>query len=98
MSSESHASRSVKVLYRPVGRLCGFLSGVVAGRVFKRVWKRIAPGDHENAPTALQSEYGWGEILVAAMLQGAIAGGVRALINRGGARAFQRWTGEWPGD
>ena len=23
---------------------------------------------------------------------------VRALIARGGARAFERWTGEWPGD
>jgi len=98
MANERAAGFPVKVLYRPVGRLCGFLSGVVAGRVFKRVWRRIAPGDHEKAPSALQSEYPMGELLVAAMLQGAIAGGVRALINRGGALAFERWYGEWPGD
>jgi hypothetical protein len=23
---------------------------------------------------------------------------VKAAIDRGGARVFQRWTGEWPGD
>ena len=92
------AAGFVKVLYRPVGRLSGFLSGVVAGAVFKRVWRRLTHGDREKAPTALQSEYRLGEVLLAATIQGAIAGGVRALIYRGGARAFQRWTGEWPGD
>jgi hypothetical protein len=81
-----------------VGWVCSVVAGVVAGVVFKRVWRRITPGDQEKAPSALQSEYRLGEILVAAMLQGAIAGGVKALIDRGGARAFQRWTGEWPGD
>jgi hypothetical protein len=98
MTTENHASGPVKVLYRPVGRLCGFVSGVVAGRVFRHMWRRIAPGDHAKPPSALQSEYPMGEVLAAAVLQGAIAGGVRALINRGGARAFERWTGEWPGD
>jgi hypothetical protein len=74
------------------------VAGVVAGVLFKRVWRRITPGSHARAPSALQSEYRLGEIVVAATLQGAIAGGVKALIDRGGARAFQRWTGEWPGD
>src|SRR5665647_1722657 len=30
-------------------------------------------------------------------LQGAIYSLVKTLIDRGGARAVQRWTGEWPG-
>jgi len=93
-----HAPSPVKVFYRPVGWLCSVVSGGVAGVLYKRVWRRIAHGDHEKAPSALQSDYRLGEILVAATLQGAIAGGVKALIDRGGARAFQRWTGEWPGD
>ena len=92
------ATRQVKVLYRPVGWLCSVVAGVVAGVLYKRVWRRIAHGDHERAPSALQSDYRLGEILVAATLQGAIAGGVKALVDRGGARVFQRWTGEWPGD
>ena len=91
------ARRPVKILYLPVGRLCGYLTGVIAGVLFKRAWRRIKHDDHEKPPTALQSEYRLGEVLVAAMLQGAITGGVGALITRGGARAFQHWTGEWPG-
>jgi hypothetical protein len=37
-------------------------------------------------------------VLIAAAIQGAIFAVVKAAIDRGGARAFQRWTGEWPGD
>ena len=38
------------------------------------------------------------EILVASAIQGAIFATTKAVINRGGARLFQRLTGEWPGD
>jgi hypothetical protein len=48
-------------------------------------------------PARCSRSTGFGRLL-AATLQGAIAGGVKALIDPGGARAFQRWTGEWPGD
>jgi hypothetical protein len=98
MTSEPGRRVPTKALYRPVGWVCSVVAGVVAGVVFKRLWRRITHGDHDKAPSALQSEYGMREILLAATLQGAIAGGVKALIDRGGARAFQRWTGEWPGD
>jgi len=92
------ATGMVKVLYRPVGRFSSVVAGVISDAVFARAWRRIAPGEHGEAPRALQSRYRLREILLAGMLQGAIAGGVKALIARGGARAFQRWTGEWPGD
>ena len=46
----------------------------------------------------MQSEYGIGQIVLAAMLQGAIFAAVKALIDRGGAKGFQRLTGSWPGD
>ena len=36
--------------------------------------------------------------LVASAIQGAIFATVKAVVSRGGARAFQRLTGEWPGD
>ena len=98
MKPENQSRVPPKAFYRPVGWVCSVVAGVVAGVVFKRVWRRITHGDHDRAPSALQSEYGLQEILVAATLQGAITGGVKALIDRGGARAFQRWTGEWPGD
>lgn len=98
MPEEERTSRSAKILYRPVGIVGGIFGGVIAGMLFKQVWKRAAPGDRDDAPQALQSEYGMREVLVAAAVQGAIFATVKALIDRGGARLFQRWTGEWPGD
>jgi Protein of unknown function (DUF4235) len=98
MQREEHATKTAKILYRPWGLIGSLVGGLVAGQVFQQVWKHAAPGDQEDPPTPLQSEYDLRQILVAAMIQGAIFSVVRALIARGGARAFQRWTGEWPGD
>ena len=69
---------------------------LAAGAVFKQIWKRIS--DEEEAPKALESEYGWREVLPAAALQGAVFALVKAAIQRGGAKGFERVTGLWPGD
>lgn len=86
----------VKLVYRPFGLVLGILGGMLAGAAFKRLWKLLA--DEEKAPKAGESEYGWGEILAAATLQGAVFGLVKAAVDRSGARAFERVTGTWPGD
>lgn len=98
MSREENGTTSAKILYRPVGIVSGIVAGVVAGQVFKQVWKRATPGEGQDAPKALESEYRMREVVLAAALQGAIFAMVKAFVDRGGARAFQRWTGEWPGD
>ncbi len=87
---------AAKLAYRPVGIIASVAAGAVASAVFKQIWKRVAKAD--DAPDALQSEYGLGQILLAATLQGAIFAAVKALIDRGGAKGFQRLTGSWPGD
>jgi hypothetical protein len=90
-------STVAKLAYRPVGYAGGVIGGLVASAVFKQIWRR-APGVPDEAPEPLQSDYRWREILIAAAIQGAIFGVVKAAIDRGAARAFQKWTGEWPGD
>ena len=85
-----------KALYTPLSLLFSMLGAVVAGADFKRIWKRVA--GEEEAPKALESEYGWREVLPAAALQGAVFALVKAAIQRGGARGFERLTGVWPGD
>jgi MFS superfamily sulfate permease-like transporter len=87
---------AAKLAYRPVGLVASIVAGAIASAVFKQIWKRVA--DEDDAPDAMQSEYGIGQIVLAAMLQGAIFATVKALIDRGGARGFQRLTGSWPGD
>jgi hypothetical protein len=96
--TEKRSSKSAKILYQPLGLISSVLAGIVAGQVFKKVWKHATPGDQEDAPKALESEYNLREVLIAALVQGAIFAAVKALVNRGGAKAFERWTGEWPGD
>ncbi|MGI8953284.1 MAG: DUF4235 domain-containing protein [Nocardioidaceae bacterium] len=96
--SETPSSKSAKILYQPIGIVSSLIGGLVAGQVFKQVWKHATPGDQEDAPKALESEYQLKDVLIAAIFQGAIFAVVKASIQRGGARAFQRWTGEWPGD
>ena len=85
-----------KLLYRPFGLLFSVLGGLLAGTLFKQIWKRVA--GKEDAPKAKESEYGWREVLPAAMVQGAVFGLVKAAVDRSGARAFEKLTGSWPGD
>ncbi|MDZ4269185.1 MAG: DUF4235 domain-containing protein [Mycobacterium sp.] len=91
------SSTSAKVLYRPIGLISSILGGLVAGMIFKQVWKHAAPGEKSDPPKPLETEYPFKEILVAAAIQGAIYSVVKTIIDRQGARMFERATGEWPG-
>jgi len=83
-----------KLAYKPVGLLGGIAAGALAGFVFKQVW-RLTAGD-EDAPNATDEERGWGEILAAAAIQGAIFAVVKAAVDRGGATGVRKLTGSWP--
>jgi hypothetical protein len=96
--AEQPASTSAKILYRPWGMVASIVGGLVASQVFQQVWKRVDPVSSDDPPKPLESEYRLRKVVLAALLQGAIFAVTRALITRGGARLFQRWTGEWPGD
>ncbi|MEV0996549.1 DUF4235 domain-containing protein [Nonomuraea sp. NPDC050202] len=65
----------------------GLLGGVLASALFKRAWK-LASGQ-DDAPDADDLERGWTEVLVAAALQGAIFGLVKAAVHRAGAQTFR---------
>jgi hypothetical protein len=85
-----------KIMYKPLSLAAGVAGGIIATAIFKRVWKVIA--DEDEAPTATSRDYGWGAVLAAAALQGAIFAVVKAAIDRGGAEGVRKLTGEWPGD
>jgi Protein of unknown function (DUF4235) len=86
----------MKILYKPLGMAAGVIGGVLARAIFKRVW-RLAAGEDE-APNAINADYGWRQVLTAAALQGAIFAVVRAAVDRGAAEGVRKLTGFWPGD
>lgn len=98
MSSEVSPSTSAKILYRPVGVASSIVAGVIAGKVVKVGWRKATPASTDGPPQALESDYPLRQILVAAAAQGAVFAMVKAMTQRGGARLFQKWTGEWPGE
>lgn len=84
-----------KLLYKPVGIIAGLIAGAIASKLFEAAWGSVT--DREPAdPTHRQAE--WPEIVGSAVLQGAIFAGVRAAVDRVGARGFEQATGVWPGD
>ncbi len=85
----------IKLLYKQVDLIAGMVGGLLAGLIFKRVWKLIG---REDAPKPTDERQGWGEILLAAMLKGAIFALVKAAVDRGAAEGTRRLTGIWPGD
>ena len=97
MSEKRNTSTSAKLLYRPVGLATSMAAGVMAGMAFKWVWAKAMHGGDAEPPTPLQSEYDLREIVAAAVVQGAIYATVKALTDPGGARLYERVTGDWPG-
>ncbi len=85
-----------KVLYKPLGMLVSVLGGVLAGAIFKQVWKVAFRED--DAPKATDADRTWREVLLAAALQGAIFGLVKAVVDRGAAEGTRTVTGVWPGE
>lgn len=86
----------MKVLYRPLGILFSVLGGLAATALFQRIWTRLAHED--EAPKATQADRTWREIVPAAAVQGAVFGAVKATVDRGGLKGFEKVTGVWAGD
>ncbi|MDX3248867.1 MULTISPECIES: DUF4235 domain-containing protein [unclassified Streptomyces] len=86
--------RKLPLVYQPVGFVLGWASGALAGLAFRKVWMAIR--NEDDAPDALDRDRGWGEILLAAAIQGAIFAAARSAADRTGAKAIERSTGVWP--
>ncbi|MFE9600361.1 DUF4235 domain-containing protein [Streptomyces hokutonensis] len=86
--------KKLPLVYQPVGLVLGVVSGALAGRAFRATWKAIR--HEEDAPDPLDRDRGWGEILFAAALQGALFAVARSAADRTGAKAIERSTGVWP--
>ena len=87
-------SRAAKILYTPFGTVGSIAAGAVASAVFGKVWSLVRREDEPPEPR--DRDRGVGEVLAAAVLRGAVFAGTQAAVDRFAARAFARWSGEWP--
>jgi hypothetical protein len=86
----------MKVIYKLLSLAFSVLGGLLAAAVYKQVWKVAARED--DAPDADDRDRTWREVLIAAAVEGAIFGLVKAAVQRSGAQAVRKTTGHWPGD
>ena len=82
----------MKILYRPLSLLISVLGGILAGAVFKKVWAVVS--GEEEAPEATSPDYSTKEVLLAAVVHGAVFAGVKAAVDRAGAKGFKKITGK----
>jgi Protein of unknown function (DUF4235) len=85
----------VKLLYKPFGLVAGIVARMIAGAIFKRTWSLV--GGDEDRLDATDKQRGWVEVVLAAVLHGAVFGGVKAAVDRASAHGYEAVTGVWPG-
>src|ERR1700746_409802 len=85
-----------KMLFKILGFFSGAFAGMLASAIVKKLWQ-VTPGEDE-APEATDTPRSWGEILIAAAVQGAIFALIRAAVERVTATGAEKLAGEQPGD
>ena len=88
-------SAVVKAIYKPLSLATSVLGGIAAGVVFKQIWKRVDDND-AAAPNPKDLHRSVREVLIAAVIQGAFFGLVKAAVDRAGATGYRAWTPEDP--
>lgn len=84
-----------KMTFKALGIVVSLLASLLAGAIFKKPWK-LAPGS-DDAPEATDERRGWGEILLAAGLQGVIFALIKAVFERPPLEACARSPATGPG-
>jgi hypothetical protein len=83
------------VLFIPISLIGGILAGLVAKKAFESLWGVV---DDEEAPDPKHREVAWKKLVPALLLEGAIFGAVRGVVDHWMRLRFTRATGRWPGE
>ena len=81
-------------IYKPIGITLSVIGGLIASALFQKIWSLIS--DEDEAPKARHEHRSWAQVFPSAMLQGAFFAIIKAVIDRSGAAAWKKLTGEWP--
>jgi hypothetical protein len=85
----------VKFLFMPISLVLGLIAGQISKKIFDFVWGTVKD---EEAPRPKHRELPYGELVVALLIEGAIARLVRGFVDHGTRQGWARLTGAWPGE
>lgn len=84
----------MNAVFTPLALALGLASGQVSKKIFNKIWSLI---DDEEAPHPKHREIAYAKLLAALVIQGAIVGLVRGLVEHGSHHGWRKLTGAWPG-
>jgi hypothetical protein len=85
----------VSKLFTPIGVVVGLVAGQISKKIFDKVWGLIKD---EEAPRPKHREVPLGTLVLALLVEGAIARVVRGMVDHGTRHGWAQLTGEWPGE
>ena len=81
-------------LFAPIGLAVGLAAGQVAKKIFDKVWGLVKD---EEAPRPKHREVPVLTMVLALLVEGAIARVVRGMVDHGTRHGWAQLTGAWPG-
>lgn len=78
------------LLFKPFAMLASVLGGLLASAVFTRIWRAVT--GESQAPAPDSTEHNTREVLLGAVVQGAVFAGVKAAVDRASARGVAHVT------
>jgi TRAP-type C4-dicarboxylate transport system permease small subunit len=86
----------IKILHKAGRMLVSIIIGKLAAAMFKKAWRATAHEDEVPKPT--DARVGWGEVVLAAALEGMLIAVVKAVVDRAAAESTHKLTGVWVGE
>ena len=81
--------------FTPIGLVIGLAAGQVAKKIFDKIWGLIKD---EEAPRPKHREVSVATMILALLVEGAIARVVRGMVDHGTRHGWHQLTGAWPGE
>ena len=85
----------MNAIFTPISIVIGLAAGQLSKKIFDFLWGLVAD---EEAPRPKHREIPYLRLLVALLVEGAIARVVRGMVDHGTRHGWARLTGAWPGE
>jgi hypothetical protein len=85
----------VKFIFLPLSIVIGLLAGQLSKKLFDLLW---GLANDEDAPRPKHREVAMAQMVLALLIEGAIARVVRGLVDHGTRHGWARLSGAWPGE